>query len=63
MPEFEKQYDRFLLTTEKCNNLRWLADPRLHLPRATDRVLVETVIVENGERRVVKQEEQNAKLV
>lgn len=63
MPGFEKQYDRFLLTTEKCDNLRRLADPRQHLPYSTDRVLVETVIVENGERRVVKQEERNAKLV
>jgi len=63
MPEFEKQYELFLLTTEKCDNLRWLADSRLDLPRTTDRVLIETVIVDNGERRVLKQEEQYAKLV
>jgi len=61
--EIEKQYDRFQITAEKCDNLRRLADLRLHLPRATDRVVVETVIVENGERRIVKQEEQGAKLV
>jgi len=63
MSEFAKKYDQFRLTTEQCENLRRLADPRLHLPRTVDRVIVETVIVEDGERRVIKQEEQGAKLV
>jgi hypothetical protein len=63
MSEFEKLYDQFQITAEKCNNLRWFAEPRLYLPRVTDRVIVETVIVENGERRIIKKEEQGAKLV
>lgn len=63
MPDFEKQYDRFQVTAEKCDSLRRLADSGLLLPRATDRVVFETVIVEDGERRIVKREEKGAKLV
>ncbi len=63
MPDFEKRYDQFQLTVEKCDNLRRLTDSPLHILRATDRVVVETIVVENGERRVVKTEEQCAKLV
>jgi len=61
--EFENKYGQFQLTPEKCDSLRWLADPRSHLPHPRDRVIVETVIVEHGERRTVKREEQDAKLV
>jgi hypothetical protein len=63
MSEFEKQYNQFQLTAEQCDNLRRLADPRLYLPRTANRVIVETVIIENGERRVIKKEEQGAELV
>jgi len=63
MSEFGKQYDQFHITAENCDDLRRLACLTLHLPRAMDRVVVETVIVENGERRIVKKEEQRAKLV
>ena len=63
MTNFAKQYDQFRLTTEQCETLRRLADPRLHLPRIADLVIVETVIVEDGERRIIKKEEQSAKLV
>ena len=63
MSNFEKQYGEFRLSTEQCESLRRLADPRLHLPRTEDRVIVESVIVEDGERRVIKKEEQCAKLV
>lgn len=63
MSEFGKQYDQFLIRAENCDDLRRLACFTLHLPRATDCVVVETVIVENGERRIVKKEEQHAKLV
>ena len=63
MPKFETLYDQFQITAEKCDNLRWLADPKLHFSSATNRVVVETVIVENGERRIVNKEEQDAKLV
>lgn len=63
MSEFEKLYEQFQITAEKCDNLRQLADPKQYLPRVADRVIVETVIVENGERRVIKKDEQDAKLV
>jgi hypothetical protein len=63
MSEFEKLYEQFQISAEKFDNLQRLADPRQHLPRVTDRVIVETVIVENGERRVIKKDEQDAKLV
>jgi hypothetical protein len=63
MSEFEKLYDQFQITTENCSSLRRLAEPALHLLRPAERVVVETVIVENGQRRIVKKEEQGAKLV
>ncbi|WP_137936570.1 hypothetical protein [Chitinivorax sp. B] len=63
MSEFEKLYDRFQITAENCDNLRHLVEPALHLRRPAKRVVVETVVVENGERRIVKKEEQDAKLV
>lgn len=63
MSEFEKLYEQFQITDEKRDNLRQLADPRQYLPHVADRVIVETVIVENGERRVIKKDEQDAKLV
>lgn len=63
MSDFEKLYEQFQITSEKCDNLREFADPRQYLPRVADRVIVETVIVENGERRVIKKDEQDAKLV
>lgn len=63
MPNFEQRYDRFQISPEKGGSLRLLAEPPLHLPPSTDRVIVETVIVENGERRIVSKEEQGAKLV
>lgn len=63
MSDFETLFDRFQITAEKGGSLRRLAEPPLHLHRPTDRVIVETVIVENGERRIVRKEEQGAKLV
>lgn len=63
MTEFEKLYDRFQITAEEGENLRRLAEPALHLRRPPARVVVETVVVENGERRVVKTEAQGVQLV
>ena len=63
MPDFHQLYDRFQISATTGASLRGLAEPPLHLPRPTDRVIVETVIVENGERRIVGKEEQGAKLV
>lgn len=63
MTDFDQLYDRFEISIEKSDSLRRLAEPPLHLPRPKDRVIVETVIVENGERRTITKEEQGAKLV
>lgn len=63
MSTFKKQYDQFQLSPKQCDDLQQLADPRLHLPRTTDRLIVETILIEDGERRVVKKEEQGAQLV
>jgi len=63
MSEFEKLYEQFQITAEYGEELRKLSDSRPFLPRVIDRVIVETVIVENGERRVIKKDEKDAKLV
>jgi hypothetical protein len=63
MSDFEKLYGRFKITAKECDTLRRLAEPALHLRRPLDRVIVETVVVEDGERRVVKTEVQSAELV
>lgn len=63
MANYEKLYDQFQLTTEQRESLLHLASPPLHIPPKMDRLIVETVIVEGGERRIIKKEELGAKLV
>jgi hypothetical protein len=63
MGEYESRYAEFRLTNEQRDSLRRLTKPSLHSPSTAGRLLVETIIVECGERRVVKEEEQGAKLV
>jgi len=63
MSDFEKRYERFKITAKEGDSLRGLAEPALHLRRSPDRVIIETVVVEDGERRVVKTEVQSAQLV
>jgi len=63
MSDFEKRYERFKITAKEADNLRRLAEPALHLRRAPNRVIVETVVIEDGDRRVVKTEVQSAQLV
>ena len=63
MPDFDKLYDCFKITAKEGDSLRRLAEPALHLRRSPDRVIVETVVVEDGERRIVKTEVQTAQLV
>ena len=58
MPDFDQLYDQFQISATTGASLRRLAESPLHLPRLTDRV-----IVENGESRIVGKEEQGAKLV
>ena len=63
MPDFDQLYDRFQISATTGASLLRLAESSPHLPRLTDRVIVETVIVENGESRILGKEEQGAKLV
>lgn len=63
MAEYEMRYAQFGLAPEQRESLRRLGEPPLHIPPRLERLIVETIIVEGGERRVVKEEEQDAKLV
>ena len=60
---YEKLYEQFHLTPDQCIGLRSLAEFPYRVPPKFDRFIVETVIIEGGERRVMKKEEQGAKLV
>lgn len=62
MSEFEKLYEEFHISTEHGETLKRLADLAPH-NHSSGRIVVETVIVEHGERRIVKKEERSAKLV
>lgn len=63
MVDYDKLYDRFELTPQRSEELRRLTEPPLYTCRRSGRVLVETILVEGGERRVIKKEEQGAQLV
>ena len=63
MSDFYTLYDCFKITAQEGDSLRRLAEPALHLRRSPARVIVETVVVDDGERRVVKTEVQSAQLV
>jgi hypothetical protein len=63
MSSFKEQFDMFQLTSAKCKYLQHLAESNPYLLQSGVRVLVETVVVDEGERRVIKKEEQGAKLV
>ena len=63
MTAYEKLYDQFLLTSDKREGLLSLSELLFYTPPKMGRLIVETVIVENGERLIIKKEEQSAKLV
>ena len=63
MHTLDQLYAQFQISAEEGDRLRRLADPGRHVHGETDRVVVETIIVEHGERRIVKTEERSAKLV
>lgn len=63
MSEFEKLYDRFKITADNCDNLRRLGELAPNFRRHSEHFVIKTVIVENGERRIINKERYNAKLV
>ncbi len=58
MSNFEGLYARFMITEKKAESLRRLNEPTSHVGGLPDRLVFETVIIENGERRVLKTEVQ-----
>jgi hypothetical protein len=63
MSEFETQYDAFNLTEKLAEQLKALSTPTWNQVEASRRVVVETVVVQEGNRRVINEEITHAKLV
>jgi hypothetical protein len=63
MSEFEKQFEAFNLSTEKAEQLKDLAVADLAFPKRAKTIVVETVLIEDGERKVIKSEALGAILV
>jgi hypothetical protein len=63
MPDIEGKYELFQLNNELREHLRQLSDSHFPFSTSRNRIVVETVVVENGERTIVRKEEQDAKLV
>lgn len=56
MTDFDKLYDCFEIMQKGKDSLRRLAEPEWHIRRSPGQIIVETVVVEDGERRVIKTE-------
>lgn len=63
MSDFETRYELFKITAENGDSLRRLAEPALHLRRSPRHVIVETVVVQDGERKVIMTEVKSGQLV
>jgi len=63
MSESEQKYELFNLTDDLVKHLRQLADPHFPLSNLSGRVVVDTVIVKDGVRKLINTEERGAKLV
>ena len=63
MSEFEKQFEAFNLSTEKAEQLKGLAITDFSFPKRAKTVVVETVLIEDGNRKIIKSEALGAKLV
>jgi hypothetical protein len=63
MSKFEKQFEAFNLSTEKAEQLKGLAVADFLFPKRAETVVVETVLIEDGDRKVIKSEALGAKLV
>lgn len=63
MPDFEKQFDAFNLSEEKAKELKRLERMPYLFSIPSNSFVIETVLIENGKRLVIKTEAQNAELV
>lgn len=63
MPEFEKQFEAFLLSPQKTDEFAALGRYEFSFCPPPAQLVVETVLVENGDRKVVRSEALGAKLV
>ena len=53
MPDFEKQFEAFQLSTESSEELKMLASMQFTFPKRADAFVVETVLIEAGKRMVI----------
>ena len=63
MPDFEKQFDAFNLSKEKCEEFKKLACVPFAFSKPANTFVIETVLIEGGKRLVKKTETKNAELV
>lgn len=63
MSEFETHYGAFNLTEKLAEQLKALSTPTCSQVETSRRVVVETVVVQEGNRLVINQEITHAKLV
>jgi hypothetical protein len=63
MTELEKQFDSFNLTAKLAEHLTALSTPGFNHVEGAKRIVVETVVIEGGDRRVINAEVTYAQLV
>lgn len=63
MADYNRMYDQFFLDCGQVEQLRHLSEHAEQSSQKKDRLIVETVIIEHGRRRVIRREEQGAELV
>lgn len=63
MSEFQRRFAAFNLPAENVERLKGLAFADFSFPKRAETVIVETVLIENGDRKVIKSEALGAKLV
>lgn len=63
MSGFERQFEAFNLSAEKAEQLKGLAITDFAFAKRAETVVVETVLIEDGDRKVIKSETLGAKLV
>lgn len=60
MEDIQKKYECFRLNTDLRDHLWQLAGDHFPLGQPRRRIVVETIVISNGERTIVSTEEQNA---
>ncbi len=63
MPDFEKQFDAFNLSTENLDEFKRLRRMPFTFTKPANAFVIETVLIDDGKRTVIKTETQNAELV